>query len=156
MSVCCKPRPAAGFSLIELMVTVAVAATLAVIVIPTYQSQIRKSRRTEARTAVMDLATREERYYSVNNDYSQSAVQLGYAAPGAADAQINGMSVGSGYYTVTVNNVPATPLATPPVPATFTITATAVGMQMKDAGCQTFTVDDKGTQSSAPAADCWN
>jgi type IV pilus assembly protein PilE len=149
MLMCCKPRRVAGFSLIELMVTVAVAATLAAIVIPTYQSQIRKSRRTEARTAVMDLATREERYYSVNNDYSSSALQLGY---GAADAQINGMSVGAGYYTVTVQNF----AAAPPLPATFTITATAVGTQAKDTACQAFTVDDKGTQTSAPAADCWN
>jgi type IV pilus assembly protein PilE len=149
MLVCCRPRRIAGFSLIELMVTVAVAATLAAIVIPTYQSQIRKSRRTEARTAVMDLATREERYYSVNNDYSSSALQLGY---GAADAQINTMSVGAGYYTVTVVAIGALP----PAPATFTITATAVGSQAKDTGCLTFTVDDKGTQTSAPAADCWN
>jgi type IV pilus assembly protein PilE len=150
MLVCCRPRRrVAGFSLIELMVTVAVAATLAAIVIPTYQSQIRKSRRTEARTAVMDLATREERYYSVNNDYSSSALQLGY---GAADAQINTMSVGAGYYTVTV----VANGALPPAPATFTITATAVGTQAKDTGCLTFTVDDKGTQTSAPAADCWN
>jgi type IV pilus assembly protein PilE len=149
MLVCCKPRRIAGFSLIELMVTVAVAATLAAIVIPTYQSQIRKSRRTEARTAVMDLATREERYYSVNNDYSSSALQLGY---GGTDAQINTMSVGAGYYTVTVQSF----AAAPPAPATFTITATAVGTQAKDTGCLTFTVDDKGTQTSAPATDCWN
>jgi type IV pilus assembly protein PilE len=152
MLMCCKPRRVAGFSLIELMVTVAVAATLAAIVIPTYQSQIRKSRRTEARTAVMDLANREERYYSVNNDYSDSAVQLGYAKPGAADAQISNLSVGAGYYTVTVIHQGVNP----PTPATFSITATAVGTQAKDTACQTFTVDDKGTQTSTPAADCWN
>ena len=156
MLVCSKPRRVAGFSLIELMVTVAVAATLAAIVIPTYQSQIRKSRRTEARTAVMDLANREERYYSVNNDYTDSAVRLGYAQPGDADAQISNMSVGAGYYTVTVNHIAANPVAVPPTPATFTITATPVGTQLKDTACQTFTVDDKGTQTSAPAADCWN
>ena len=152
MLVCCKPRRVAGFSLIELMVTIAVAATLAAIVIPTYQSQIRKSRRTEARTAVMDLASREERYYSVNNDYTDSAVRLGYATPGAADAQILDQSVGTGYYTVTVINNAAIPPAT----ATFSITATAVGTQAKDTACLTFAVDDKGTQTSAPAADCWN
>jgi type IV pilus assembly protein PilE len=156
MLVCCKPRRVAGFSLIELMVTIAVAATLAAIVIPTYQSQIRKSRRTEARTAVMDLANREERYYSVNNDYTDSGVRLGYAQPGGADAQILDQSVGAGYYTVTVTKFNAAPLATPPTPPTFTITATAVGTQAKDTACLKFTVDDKGTQTSTPAADCWN
>ena len=49
-----------GFTLVELMVTLVVAAILATIAIPAYQNQIRESRRTEAKTALLDLAGREE------------------------------------------------------------------------------------------------
>jgi type IV pilus assembly protein PilE len=153
MSACVEPRRAGGFTLIELMVTIVVGSILIAIAVPSYQAQVRKSRRTEARNAVMDLAAREERYYSVNNDYSSSALQLGY---GPADAPITAQSIGSGYYTITVNNVEANPVATPPTRATFKITADAAGSQLKDAVCQQFTVDDTGTQTSSPSAtDCW-
>jgi type IV pilus assembly protein PilE len=142
---------AAGFTLIELMVTIVIGAILLSIAIPSYQSQIRKSRRTEARTALLDLATREERYYSVNNTYSQVAADLGY---GAGTGQINGMSVGSGYYTVTVN-------AAAGPPATFSVVATTANTQVKDKRCATFTVDQTGAQSStdsnaAASNVCWN
>lgn len=149
MSVCFRPRRAGGFTLVELMVTIVVASILISIAVPAYQAQVRKSRRTDARTALMDLATREERYYSVNNDYSNSALQLGY---GTGDAQIKDLTVGNGYYQVTVDNQ----IAAPPKRAAFTITATAFGSQSKDAQCQTFVVDQSGTQTSAPATDCWN
>jgi type IV pilus assembly protein PilE len=154
MQVYFEPRRAAGFTLIELMVSLLVAAILIGIAVPSYQAQVRKSRRTEARNAVMDLATREERYFSVNNDYSQSAMQLGY---GTDDVQIKDRPIGGGYYTVTVTNTEPKPTATPPTRASFTITATAVGAQAKDATCLTFTVDDTGTQTSTPSTtECWN
>jgi len=154
MSVCFKPRRMAGFTLIELMVTVVVAAILVSIAVPSYQSQVRKSRRTEARNAVMDLAAREERYYSVNNAYTDLALQLGY---GQDNAAITDRPIGSGYYTVSVTASAPDPAATPPTRAGFKITATAVGTQLKDTTCQTFAVDDVGTQTSTPSAtECWN
>ncbi|HWM70709.1 MAG TPA: type IV pilin protein [Steroidobacteraceae bacterium] len=154
MSVRFKQRRTGGFTLVELMVTIVVASILISIAVPAYQAQVRKSRRTEARMAVMDLATREERYYSVNNDYSNSALQLGY---GTVDTQIKDQTVGNGYYQVTVENTLAAPLAAPPKRAAFTITAKASGSQLKDAPCQQFVVDQSGTQTSTPSAsDCWN
>ena len=154
MSVCFKPRRVAGFTLIELMVTLVVAAILISIAVPAYQTQVRKSRRTEARNAVMDLAAREERYYSVNNTYTNVALELGY---GQDNAAITDRPIGSGYYTVSVTASAADPAATPPTRAGFTITAKAVGTQLKDTPCKTFTVDDVGTQTSTPSAtECWN
>ena len=150
MSVCSQPRRMGGFSLLELMVTVAVATILFTIAVPAYQAQVRKSRRTEARTAVMDLAAREERYYSVNNAYTDSALQLGY---GTQDASINAMTIGNGYYQVSV----VKRAAAPPVLAGFTVTATAFGPQLKDAACQSFQVDETGAQTAAPSTtECWN
>lgn len=150
MSVCSQRRRMGGFSLLELMVTIAVATILFTIAVPAYQAQVRKSRRTEARTAVMDLAAREERYYSVNNDYTDSALQLGY---GTADTAIAGLTVGNGYYQVSV----VKRAAAPPKLAGFTVTATAFGPQLNDAACQSFQVDETGAQTSAPStSECWN
>jgi type IV pilus assembly protein PilE len=133
------------------MVTIVIAATLLAIAVPSYTSQVRKSRRTEARTAVLDLATREERYFSVNNSYSVQNFDLGYGGTANTSAAITGLPVGSGYYTVTV-----TTAATAAGQAGFRIVARVAGTQAKDTQCQTFTMDQTGAQSSAPATTCWN
>ena len=125
-----------GFSLIELMVAVVVVAILASIAIPTYTAQILKSHRTEARSAILDLAGREERVLSVSNSYSQVPTDVGYTGTSWG----TGLAVGSGYYTVviTVGNSPPS----------FTITATAAGGQTADSSCASFTVNQLGQQSS--------
>lgn len=151
-------RRAGGFTLIELMVVVVIATILLTIAIPTYQSQIRKTRRTEARTALLDLATREERYFSVNQAYIDSQQSLGY---GTATTFTN-VSVGSGYYTVSISLTAADPTATPPKQPGYSIVATATGPQANDTDCATFTVNQSGTQSSTNAASsdssstCWH
>src|SRR6266851_8135189 len=136
-----------GFSLIELMVTVVIMAILASIAIPAYNAQIRKSRRTEAKTALLDLAGREERYFNANtgtNAYTDVPALLGYAA--TMPAMLN-YPVGTGYYTVTVTPAAAVPAATPPTPASFTIVAKPVGDQANDLQCQSFTVTSTGARS---------
>jgi type IV pilus assembly protein PilE len=144
--------PATGFTLVELMVVVAIAAILVSIATAGYQSQVRKSRRTEARTALLDLAAREERWYSTNNAYTNAPANLGYATF---------TPVGSGYYNVAVATTAANPAAVPPTQAGYTITATATGLQVGDTGCRTFTVDQTGTQTALDSgganttATCW-
>jgi type IV pilus assembly protein PilE len=129
-----------GFTLVELMVTIAIGAMLLAIAVPSYQSQIRKSRRVEARNAVLDLASREERFYSTANAYTNDPPSLGYGAFGAATP------VGSGYYYLTVTVQAADP--TIPRLAGYTLTATATGTQVKDTACQQFIVNQIGQQSS--------
>jgi type IV pilus assembly protein PilE len=148
MSTRTRPLRAGGFTLIELMATILIASILLSIAVPTYMSQVRKSRRTEARTAVLDLATREERYFSVNNNYSALDSDLGY---GNTNAAITNLPVGTGYYTVTVTTPP-----TATGQAGFRIVAAAAGVQTKDTQCLTFTVDQSGAQTSAPTTTCWN
>ena len=145
------PR-ARGFTLIELMVTVVIVAILASIAIPAYTAQIRRSRRTEARTALLDLAGREERFLATNNHYSNTPAELAYTALPIA--------VASGYYTLDVA-VTAGDSTTAP---TFTATATPVAGQGqdKDGDCQGgFTLTSTGAQSSRnsggtdSSAICW-
>lgn len=143
---------AAGFTLIELVITMVIVAILAAIAVPLYQRDVRESRRTDARTALLDLAAREQRYFSVQNAFTENFADLGYAAAGTDPTSI---TVGSGYYTVTVS-VPTTN------PDTFLLTAVPVGgtTQASDTECQKFTVDNTGQQlaydsSGSPQPDCW-
>jgi type IV pilus assembly protein PilE len=153
-----RPRREVGFTLVELMVTILIASILLGISIPSYINHIRKARRTDARTALLDLASREERYYSLNNVYTASAKNLGYSTTDTPLSQI----VGNGYYTLSVD--PATVVAaTTTTAATFLAKATATGSQTKDVQCGTFTIDQSGTQTAQvqggttdTTATCWN
>ena len=91
-------EPSPGFSLIELMIVLAIGALLAAIALPMYTKQVQHSRRVEARTALLDIAGREERYLSVSGSYTTLPANLGYAAGAPAFP----MAVGSGYYQVNV------------------------------------------------------
>jgi type IV pilus assembly protein PilE len=147
-----------GFSLIELMIVVVIATILAAIAIPSYNSQIRKSRRTEAKTALADLASREERYFATQNFYTNDPVALKYVASGAWPVAIgNYYSISS----VAVTQAAASPTATTPGTYTLQITPTAGSAQLKDNSCQTFQVDQTGKQTSLDSggadstATCW-
>ena len=143
-----SPGPA-GFTLVELMIVIVIASTLLAIAIPSYIDKVRKSRRVEARTALLDLAGREERFFNTNNTYSSTASDLGYGT-GAFP-----MAVGSSYYTVSVafTNYVVVP---PAIAPTYTITATAINDQLKDTQCKTFTLTSAGLQTSAPnTTACW-
>jgi type IV pilus assembly protein PilE len=148
-------RRSPGFTLIELMIALTIIAVLASIAVPMYSKQVQKSRRVDARTAVTDLAGREERYLSTAGTYTNVAANLGYTALPVV--------VGSGgYYTLSVN----VPVVAAGVQPTYTAIATVVATssQVKDLQCQYFSVDNTGKQFSsatnAGGADtsttCWN
>jgi type IV pilus assembly protein PilE len=139
-----------GFTLLELMIVVAIVSILATVAVQSYQAETRKSRRTDARSALMDLSGREEKLFSVNNAYSSTAANLGYPAFPA--------TVGSGYYTVSVQ-VPD-PTQAPTTATTYLITATPVagGLQASDTACTTLTLNQLGQQGSTgtgTVATCW-
>jgi type IV pilus assembly protein PilE len=142
------PRSAiGGFTLVELMITVAIVAILATIATTSYTSQIRKSRRTDARSALLDIAGREEKLFSTTNAYTATLSNLGYSSATLGSAP--------GDYTVTVVSPdPAQPVTTQP---NYLITATAINAQAGDAECASLGVDQTGKQSSTPgtAATCW-
>ena len=152
------PRFSRGMTLIELMIVVVIATILLSIAVPSYMDQVRRSRRTEARTALLDLAGREERFMSTNGaNYSQTAADLGYAGFGTANP------LGSGYYYLTVASCATGATCGPngvPGPS-FALTATPMPgtPQANDSRCQSFTVDSVGSQFATPAAntvECWS
>ncbi len=75
-------RIAHGFTLIELMITVAIIALLAAIAIPSYQDSVWKGKRAEAKAAIFKALQAEERYYTQNNTY----VQYSGIPPGGSGA----------------------------------------------------------------------
>lgn len=140
------PWKSSGFTLIELMVTIVIAAILFAIAVPMYTQQLIQSRRTDARTALLDLASREERYMSTNSAYSNAPASLGYSGAWP-------ITVGGGYYQIT-----AATTAT-----TFLLTAAPVAgtPQAKDKICANFTLDNTGSQqvtgsAKATPSTCWN
>jgi type IV pilus assembly protein PilE len=149
-------RPASGFTLIELMVVVLVITILTVIAVPSYLSATLKSHRAEAKSVLLDLAARQERFMATNGAYSQTPTDMGYSGSWP-------QSVGSNYYSVSISNfnpAAAGTATTAATPATFTFTATAINGQLKDTQCKTFTIDQKGLQASTNSAatastGCW-
>jgi type IV pilus assembly protein PilE len=147
-----------GFTLVELVIVMVIVAILAAIAIPSYRSQIRKSRRTDAKTVVLDLAAREEKYFSLNNSYTSSPVSLGYGT-----ATSFPQNVSNGYYqvyvcaastagstsTTTGCTAATTATGTSYVVAAIPVTGTT---QASDSSCQYFAVDNTGTQFASSTA----
>lgn len=77
-----KPRTTArGFTLIELMIAVAIVAILTQIAYPAYTSQIRKGKRATAQAALMDIASKEQTYLLDRRQFSTDLAALGFSTP---------------------------------------------------------------------------
>lgn len=131
-----------GFSLIELMITVAVLAIVLAIAWPTYHEQIRKSRRVEAQRALLELAHHLEREYSRSGTYANATLPYDRVPIDGADA----------YYTIAfVGNQQAN---------AWTLRAQPVGIQADDP-CGTFYVTHTGRRAQGNDPDnaldpeCW-
>jgi type IV pilus assembly protein PilE len=144
-------RTCAGFSLIELMITVTIVAILGAIAFPAYNSSVRKSRRTEAKTAILDFAAREERLYATQNVYSTDPVALGYTTAGGTWPVSTGK-----YYQI---EAPTIGVATATTPGTFSVTVDPApgSTQLQDSICTSFTVTQTGAQSATGSdpTECW-
>lgn len=131
------PRPAAGFTLIELMITLLVIGILSAIAYPIYEHQMIESRRTEARSALLELAAREERYYATQNAYTTDAASLGYTGSWP-------ITIGSDNWYQMQQPV----LSTNPPGFTLTAVPAPGSVQQQDTTCATLSVDSAGVESS--------
>ena len=127
-------RQTKGFTLIELMIVVAIVAILAAIAIPTYQEQVRKGRRADAARAVGQLQLDMERWRGENPSYADCG------GPGCGSGTYPAVPT-SDFYTITMGAA---------APTSYEITATPAGVQAGDrCGELTATRDTKPTWETA-------
>jgi len=136
-------KTSAGFTLIELMLVVAVVAILASIAYPTYNDSVRKSRRGQAKADLVVLAQRAERYYTLNNSYAGF-----WASVASADKR----SPREGTVAYTLARADDASLNE------FVLSATPVGDQAADTACGTLSINQAGVRARSGRGDisrCW-
>ncbi|WPH23003.1 type IV pilin protein [Variovorax paradoxus] len=128
------PRKRNGFTLIELMITVAIIAILASIAYPSYQQYIIRSKRSAAQAQMMDIANRQQQFLLANRSYAtkDALTASGYTLPAEVAANYG--------YTITLQDPTATE-----VPS-FLLTFTPTGSQ---AGDGDLTLDNQGVKTPA-------
>jgi len=142
-----RPR-SRGFSLIELMVVVAIVAILGTIATGAYRNYVMRATRTEGRMALLAIQAAQEKYFLQNNQYAQDIATV--IAPPPAGLGINltaGGVTSGGNYTVTIAATPTT--------YTLQAAVTPGSPQTHDTTCPTFTVSDQGVRTPADASGCW-
>lgn len=117
-----------GFTLLELMIVVAIVGILATIAYPSYQSYMRRGHRADAQAYLMDLAQRQQQYFIDNRAYAPDIATLNAVTP----------STVASFYTVQI--------ATAATPPAFSVTATATGSQAPDGN---LTINNAGAKTPA-------
>ena len=115
----------AGFTLLELMITVAVIGILAAIAYPSYQNYIIRAQRSAAQQLMLNIASREEQFLLDSRQYT-GTLSGGIFTTAPEGWTCTAATCGNARYNV---SVAANNAATPP---TFVITATAIGLQVSD------------------------
>ena len=140
-----------GFSLLELMIVVAIIAIISAIAYPSYMQFVVDAKRTTATSMLMQVADRQQQFFMDNKRYASDMTNLGFTAnPLVIDS--DGKSVASGdvdsIYSVALSGVTAT---------TYTATASPQkGQADRDTECANLTMTEAGTKGHSGAGDdCW-
>ncbi|MGH8588006.1 MAG: type IV pilin protein [Gammaproteobacteria bacterium] len=131
-----------GFTLIEVLITVAIVGILASVALPSYRNQVMRSNRSVVQGYMLNVMNRQEQFRLDARQYFTGCAPVsgGCAAPNNLLTLVPPPAEVTANYSVTVaaNNA-----ATPP---TFLVTATAIGGQMGDGN---LTIDHAGTKMPA-------
>jgi len=138
-------KKSTGFTLIEMMVTVAIVAVLASIAYPSYRKQIQRSNRAEARVALMQIQVAQEKFFLQHNRYADTSEMS--PAPTATPPGLGIAAITpAGHYDIVLRR---------PTTTTYEAEATPRGPQADDASCALFRVNQTGTRYPATTSGCW-
>ena len=138
-----KLKAQGGFTLTELLIVLAIIAILATFALPSYNEQIAKGRRADAKNTILELVALQERHYS-NFGFYGSATDLRGVDPIPTDG---------GHYSVAISCTPNCTAASRPQQYLITATVSAT-----DTNCGNFTYDQSGqiTESGTKEIEyCW-
>lgn len=133
----------AGFTLIEVLVAIAILGILATIAIPAYTEHLARGRRAEGRAALLATLQQEERFFASNNVYTANLAANGFTTT-------SGENAGNAHY-----DLSAAACAGSTAAACVVVSATP---RLADARCGTLTVSTAGARGSSvagAAAQCW-
>lgn len=150
-----------GFTLIEIMIVVAIIAIVSALAYPSYVTYVQKSKRSDAKVGLQQLAQRQEAYFSRAYSYASTLEQLGYGASVTAIESPESM-----YMQSISSTSPAACDGTSTAACTsFTVAAVPKSgtSQVNDTDCAAFTLDNVGRKTatnndSTPAITtetCW-
>lgn len=127
-----------GITLLELMIVVVIIGILTAIAFPNYREFVARAKRNEAKAALLQIATNQERFYLQNSTFTTDMTFLGFAtSPYLTDSES---------YSVAVTAADA---------SNFTAVATYQFTDQEAAKCATWQIDGRGVKSSGPYTDCW-
>jgi len=141
-----KPRGYAdGFTLMEILIVIAILGILLMLVLPTYFDSMRKSRRADGIGDLLELVGRQERFYAQNSTYTTDIDT-------AAGLNLGRTVSSEGHYTLS-----AAACASGTIASCYVLTATPVGGQAGDKACAALSVDSLGqtTASGVDPDNCW-
>lgn len=121
-------KKAAGFSLIELMITIVIIAIVTSIALPSYREHVKRTMRTDATSALLRLAAEQEKFYISNNSYTTDL----------SDLDITGTDEGLYTLAISSGDLVLTYVAT--------ATPTAGKAQDGDDSCDQFSIDASGNR----------
>ena len=140
-----------GFSLIELMIVVAIIAIISAFAYPSYQRYVIKTKRSVAQNALLQVADRQQQFFMDNKSFAADMTNLGFPAnPYVVDD--NGTPTVAGdadaVYSLSLSNVTAT---------TWTVTAAPLHAQLsRDTYCGSLSITQTGAKGKSGASDdCW-
>jgi type IV pilus assembly protein PilE len=136
-----QPR-SRGFTLIEIMITIAIVGIIAAIALPSYRESIAKGRRTDAQAALNEAAQFMERFYTENARYDQTVAGVAVALPAGLTSTPRGAV--AGHYAIGIPTVAR---------ESYTLRAVPQNSQVGDR-CGNMTLTHTGVRA-ASMADCW-
>jgi len=125
-----------GFTLIEVVVVIAIVAILASIALPNYSEYVMRANRSSAQAFITDIASRQAQFFLDRRTYATTIAALNMTAPTEVAIRYD--------VAIAVNAGP---------PLAYTVTATPTGPQLKDR-CGALTIDQAGNKSAAGSR-CW-